>query len=324
MKLKIITITLLAWLSYGFIHCQDNFYSIDASHSILSFKARHVGFGAVIGKFGAYEGAIYYKSPKDISASVSLYVNSLSTDNTGRDGILKEKFFQHKKYPTINFSSEAIESQNGSLKMIGILTIGGISREVVIPFDIVSEPTKDQFGHERIALSGGLTIDRKDFDLFYRGNSFWDSIVSDDIEINLEISAYSYNSLETIFPFRDNSIGKILFEKYRDGRKKAVSDFFNNQYRNDSINTSHSSNLRGALHTAQSGDLEGAISILQISIDNREDLTDVIKAEYLAQIAKYYFLSNMNSESVTVAKQALQLDASNTLAMELKKRINTP
>ncbi|MDH7446442.1 YceI family protein [Aquimarina sp. 2201CG14-23] len=65
-------------------------------------------------------------------------VNTLDTDNFLRDGhLMWEKFFYKKKYPKISFvSSQVVHFGNNNYKVIGDLTIKGVTKEVIINFTL--------------------------------------------------------------------------------------------------------------------------------------------------------------------------------------------
>ncbi|WP_299436361.1 YceI family protein [uncultured Aquimarina sp.] len=80
-------------------------------------------------------------------------VNTLDTDNFLRDGhLMWEKFFYKKKYPKIAFESkEVVHFGDNNYKVIGNLTIKGITKEVIINFTL--DITKNLLGKTTIYTS---------------------------------------------------------------------------------------------------------------------------------------------------------------------------
>ncbi|MHA7057432.1 YceI family protein [Aquimarina sp. M1] len=80
-------------------------------------------------------------------------VNTLDTDNFLRDGhLMWEKFFYKKKYPKIAFeSSQVVHFGNNNYKVIGDLTIKGITKEIIINFTL--DITKKLLGKTTIYTS---------------------------------------------------------------------------------------------------------------------------------------------------------------------------
>ncbi len=65
-------------------------------------------------------------------------VKTLDTDNFLRDGhLMWEKFFYKKKYPKIAFSSKQVVAfEKNTFKVIGNLTIKGVTKEVIVTFSL--------------------------------------------------------------------------------------------------------------------------------------------------------------------------------------------
>ncbi|MBW1297426.1 YceI family protein [Aquimarina litoralis] len=80
-------------------------------------------------------------------------VNTLDTGNFLRDGhLMWEKFFHKKKYPKIAFESkEVVHFGDNKYKVIGNLTIKGITKEVIINFTL--DITKNLLGKTTIYTS---------------------------------------------------------------------------------------------------------------------------------------------------------------------------
>ncbi len=111
-------------------------YKIDAVHSQVGFRIRHV-VAKVSGRFAKFEGAIKVDT-KDVSKSsveVTIDAASISTDNDGRDKHLKgPDFFEVEKFPTITFKSTAVkEVAKGKLEVTGNLTLKGVTKSVTFP-----------------------------------------------------------------------------------------------------------------------------------------------------------------------------------------------
>ncbi len=316
-------IVLIAAISSGLTFAQlpGDFYTIDASHSTLMFKARHIGGGSVVGRFDAYEGTIYF-DPSDLSAtSASLIAEARSINTNGgfRDTILVKEFFQADLYPYVTFESTGSRIEGGQYFLNGNLSMGSFTKEVEIPFEHISGPSKDQFSHFRITLNGDLTVDRTDYDLKYRSNDFWDGIVADEVKIEIESGARVYNSLETIFPFRENSIGRIAFDAYQEGgsdlMRKKVEEVLADP---ENYITNNNQLLRGATHLAQSNEIAAAIDLIDLGIEKIE-MVDEWKSEFLARKSKYYLQMGKSKQAAQFSKEALELNP-NSLAKEVLKK----
>lgn len=85
---------------------------VDASHSEVQFKVKHLVISTVTGTFKEFEGALEAESEDFDNAKVdfSIKANSISTNQNDRDNHLKSgDFFDAEKYPSLSF-------KNGILK----------------------------------------------------------------------------------------------------------------------------------------------------------------------------------------------------------------
>ncbi|SHI44968.1 YceI family protein [Aquimarina spongiae] len=75
------------------------------------------------------------------SFSGTAKVSTLSTGNFLRDGhLMWEKFFHKRKYPTIAFkSSQVVDFEGNTFKVIGDVTIKGVTKELIITFKLDDE-----------------------------------------------------------------------------------------------------------------------------------------------------------------------------------------
>ena len=220
-----IAVVLLAALGLGqAAHAQTesksllsgDLYRIDRTHSMLSFTAWHVGFSRVRGTFKSYDVALYFVEDDILKSSVSVEidVDTVDSNSAGRDGQLRKEFFDIATFPLIHFRSERVEADGTGFVLIGPLTVRDVTREVRLPFRVVTPKGRDQFGHTRITFTGGLTLNRKDYDVIYANNSFWDGIASDEIEIEIDLSMVIDNRIDSVFPQwrTENSVGKLALE----------------------------------------------------------------------------------------------------------------
>ena len=95
-------------------------------------------FGTVHGSFTGLQASIQF-SEKDLNSSsmtASIDAKSVSTGISLRNSDLrnKEEWLYTKKYPRINFKSKKFEKTGNGFKVLGDLTIKGITKPVEIPF----------------------------------------------------------------------------------------------------------------------------------------------------------------------------------------------
>jgi len=165
-------------------------YEIDPMHSKAGFEVPHLVISTVEGKFKALGGKIELN--KDFSKSsvqASLDAKSIDTGVEKRDEHLKSAdFFNTDKYPQILFKSTKIEGKPDKFKLIGDLTIRGVTKRVILDSQYLGSVV-DGYGNNKVALIGKAVIDRKDFGLAWNSMVEAGPVVGDKITIELNIQA---------------------------------------------------------------------------------------------------------------------------------------
>jgi len=177
-----------------FSWCYAETFEIDAAHSSVSFKIRHL-VSMTRGSFTDVDGTIEFNE-EDISASsVTATINaaSIDTHNTKRDKHLKSAdFFDVTNYPEILFISKRIEGN----KLIGDLRMHGVTKEVVLDCEFHGL-MDDSRGNKHMGVSATTVLNRKDFGITY--NKVLDQgglMIGEKVTIEIEIEAISVNRTE--------------------------------------------------------------------------------------------------------------------------------
>lgn len=168
-------------------------WNIDPEHSAVEFKVRHLMVSNVKGVFGKVAGVVTVDDKDLTKSSVSATIDTASID-TGvakRDTHLKSAdFLEVDKYPTMTFvSTQIVKSGNaGGFKLIGDLTLHGVTRKVALDVEGPAPQIKDPMGNIRSGASATTKINRKDFGLT------WNKVleaggvaVGDEVVINIEV-----------------------------------------------------------------------------------------------------------------------------------------
>ena len=166
-------------------------YTIDAGHSEVGFKVRHL-VSNVRGRFNDFSGTINM-DPKNVQASsveFRIKADSIDTNQADRDKHLRtEEFFFVEKYPEITFKSDSVKpAGKNKYNVTGTLTMRGVSKKVTLPVTFTGE-VKDPWGNTKAGFETATTLNRKDYGIVW--NKAVDNggvILGDDvaIEINLE------------------------------------------------------------------------------------------------------------------------------------------
>jgi polyisoprenoid-binding protein YceI len=168
-------------------------WQIDPAHTAAQFSVKHMMVSTVRGTLGKVTGTIDYdgKSVESLKADVSIDVTGINTGVDMRDKDLKSaNFFEVEKYPTVTFKSKKVESAGaGKFKLVGDLTMHGVTKEVALNVDGPSQVLKQPNGGQRVGASATATVNRKDFGLLYNRAIEAGPVVGEEIQIQIDIEA---------------------------------------------------------------------------------------------------------------------------------------
>ena len=165
-----------------------NNWVLDATHSELHFKVRHLLVSNVTGSFKSFNATVATEDDDISTAKVhfSADVNSISTNNDQRDGHLRSgDFFDVENHPQIIFNSSSLAKQDsGDYKMTGILNMRGVEKEITLDVEF-GGMVQDPWGNTRVGFSLTGKINRKDFGVSFSMVSETGSILlGEDVTIN--------------------------------------------------------------------------------------------------------------------------------------------
>ena len=167
-------------------------WQIDPDHSSFQFKVRHLMVSNVKGDFTKVKGAVTMddKDISNLNVELTIDAASVNTGHAQRDEHLRASdFFDVAKYPTIIFvSKKVVKDGPDRLKVIGDLTIHGVTREVTVNVEGPTQEIKDPRGNFRRGAAGTARINRKDFGLIWnRALETGGVVVGEDVDIFVEI-----------------------------------------------------------------------------------------------------------------------------------------
>jgi polyisoprenoid-binding protein YceI len=169
-----------------------NTYQIDAVHSNLQFSVRHLMVSNVRGTFSGVTGTVIYDpdKPTETSVEASVDVNTVNTNEEKRDGHLKSPdFFDVAQYPVMTFKSKRVEGGTATeQKVVGDLTLHGVTKEVTLTVDEISGEAKDMYGNTKIGATVKGKLKRSDFGLVWNAPLETGGVViSDDVKIEFDL-----------------------------------------------------------------------------------------------------------------------------------------
>jgi polyisoprenoid-binding protein YceI len=168
-------------------------YTIDTTHSDVSFSVRHMVFAKVRGHFTKWSATFAFDEadPSKSSVDVSIDAASIDTREAQRDGHLKSAdFLDVEKFPTITFKSKRVErTSQGHFKVAGDLTVHGVAKEAVLDVEETGRG-KDPWGNSRVGFVGKTSIHRADWGL--KWNQALETggvLVGEKVDIEIEVEA---------------------------------------------------------------------------------------------------------------------------------------
>ena len=167
-------------------------YQVDQDHSSFQFKVRHMTVSNVKGEFNKVKGVVKIDENDitNLTVEVNIEAASVNTDHAKRDDHLRsEDFFYVAKYPTITFVSKKVTRvDENRLKVVGDLTIRGVTKEITVDVEGPTPEVKDPGGNIRRGATGTSKINRKDFGIAWSkvldGGGL---VVGDEVNISIEV-----------------------------------------------------------------------------------------------------------------------------------------
>lgn len=167
-------------------------WKVDPDHSAAHFKVRHMMIADVRGSFPQVQGAVLIddRNIANSSVNVTMDVARITTGVVKRDDHLKSPdFFDAAKYPTMTFTSKKVtKAKGGKLRVLGDLTLHGVSKPVELLVSSPSADAKDPWGNIRRGAQATTKLNRKDFGIVY--NVALDNggvLIGDEVEIVIDL-----------------------------------------------------------------------------------------------------------------------------------------
>jgi polyisoprenoid-binding protein YceI len=187
------TIAAAAALAYaGFAAAQTQTWNIDPNHSTAQFAVKHLMISTVRGAFEKVSGTVEYdgKDVKSIVVNATIDANTVDTRVIKRDEHLRsEDFFDTTKFPTLTFKSKRVEGiAAGTFKLVGDLTMRGVTKEVTLDVEGPAPVQKDAKGILHSGATATGLIKRSDWGLLWnRALEAGGVTVSDEVQLTIDV-----------------------------------------------------------------------------------------------------------------------------------------
>ncbi|MBS4065934.1 MAG: YceI family protein [Chitinophagaceae bacterium] len=171
-------------------------YKIDAAHSDILFKVKHLMITTVTGQFKNFDATLTAEKEdfSDAQISFTADVNSIDTRSEQRDGHLKSNdFFNAEQFPELKFTSTSLTKNGDGYILKGDLTIRDVTKTIELKADYAGAMV-DPWGQKKVGFEAEGKIKRKEFGLS------WDAVteaggvvVSDDVKLQLNVQFVQQN-----------------------------------------------------------------------------------------------------------------------------------
>ena len=189
-------------------------YALDQAHSNVGFAVKHLGITNVLGHFDDFAGTIAFDedNPEQSTLDVTVQTKSVNTGNGKRDDHLRsDDFFDVEKYPEMKFVSTSVKFMTSGAKskarvkdaakaaasvqprkfvVTGDLTLHGVTKPVVLTGEYLGKMSMG-VDMKKVAFTAHGAINRQDFGVKWNRMMETTHVVSDDVNINLEVEANS-------------------------------------------------------------------------------------------------------------------------------------
>lgn len=167
-------------------------WNIDAAHSEISFKVKHMMISTVTGQFEDFMASVGTDNEGFIGADFNFTAKtaSITTKNGDRDKHLRsDDFFNAEQFPELTFTSKSFDGSS----LIGDLTIRNVIREIKLDVDF-NGVVVDPYGQTKAGFEMSGSINRKDFNLAWSAITETGSIVvSDTVKLAISVQFIKEN-----------------------------------------------------------------------------------------------------------------------------------
>jgi polyisoprenoid-binding protein YceI len=145
-------------------------WQLDAMHSGVHFKVRHIGLSSVHGRFNRFDATLDVgETLTDTRVEATIEMSSVDTNQPDRDAhLLGTDFFSADQHPLMTFRSTGIRpagegEAEGEYALDGDLTINGVTRPVTLDVEFNGVQTHPADGSTHAGFSAIATVNRDDF-----------------------------------------------------------------------------------------------------------------------------------------------------------------
>ena len=165
-------------------------WTLDPTHSEVSFSVRHLAISKVKGSFERFDASLVTDDDHTASkVTASIDVASINTNQKDRDGHLQtDDFFLAEEHPQMTFTSTSIEEKGDDAFLVhGDLSLRGVTKPVTLKSEF-GGLVVDGYGQTKLGFSATTKIDRTEFGVSW--NAALEAggfTLGNDVTVTLEI-----------------------------------------------------------------------------------------------------------------------------------------
>lgn len=183
---KVVLASLLLLLSAGSAMAAK--YKIDPTHTYPNFTVNHLGYSTMHGQFAKTTGSLEFDQASGKgSVNITIDAASIYTGFKKRDDHLRSPdFFNVMEFPEITFKSTSANLKGGNGKVMGKLTIMGITKDITLDVSNIrcgKHPFNPKLA-EVCGFNATAMVKRTDF-----GMKYGVPAIGENISISLEVEA---------------------------------------------------------------------------------------------------------------------------------------
>jgi polyisoprenoid-binding protein YceI len=160
-------------------------WTIDNSHTTITFTVDHFGYSTVHGFFREFAGELNFdpEAPESSKVAFTIQADSLDTLFAKRDEHLKSAdFLDVAKFPTITFQSTGVDViDDDAARVTGDLTIKGVTKPVVLDVELNKLAPSPMTQAPTAGFTATTVIKRSDF-----GVSTYVPAVGDELTVRID------------------------------------------------------------------------------------------------------------------------------------------
>ena len=141
-------------------------FTVDSSHSTLTYRVRHMGVAYFHGRINKPAGNFTIDDADLAQSSVNVIVQIANMDSgsEGRDRFLTgPQLFHAAQFPTLEFHSTSVRKiSDGTYEATGNFTMHGVTKSITIRLDEYTTLQTERMGY-RAGFESTFTVKRSDY-----------------------------------------------------------------------------------------------------------------------------------------------------------------